>query len=115
MGTAEPAGAYCGDQRAPDALRLCARVSGGLYGFAPGGLTVEPRLADCSPNGDTTVWTCRLRTGLAYTDGTPVDAADVLATFVAQWDPTQPLRRARPNGSFATWDALFGAALPGGG
>ena len=43
-----------------------------------------------------------------------VDAGDVLATFAAQWDRTQPLRAASPDASFATWDALFGGTLGGG-
>jgi len=115
MGTTEPAGAWCGDARSIDALRLCGLVSNGLYGFAAGTMTATSQLAKCTADADATTWTCKLRSGAAFADGTPLDAADVLATFVAQWDPSSPLRHARPDGVFAAWDALFGQALPAGG
>lgn len=112
MQATEPAGAYCGDQDAADAFRLCALVTEGLYGFPPGGLTAEPRLAEtCSPAEDGSVWTCRLRTNLTFQDGARLDAGDVLASFVAQWDASQPLRASRPQGSFTAWDRLFGGSL----
>ena len=57
-------------------------------------MTVEPRLANrCEPSDDATVWTCRLRGGVRYADGARFDAGDVLASFVAQWDRSQPLRK----------------------
>jgi len=114
MGASAPDDAYCGDQDTQDALRLCALVTEGLYGFSAGGLAVEPHLAQsCTPDGDATTWTCRLRAGITFSDGVPLDAGDVLATFVAQWDRSQPLRRARPGADFAAWDALFGGTLGG--
>jgi len=112
MQASEPPGAWCGDQVSADAFRLCALVTEPLYRFAPGTLEPEPALADrCSPNGDATVWTCVLRRGVTFTDGASLDAGDVLATFVAQWDMDQPVRAARPGATFAAWQALFGAAL----
>ena len=45
MQSSEPDGAYCGDQVTLDAYRLCGLVVEGLYGFKPGTMTVEPRLA----------------------------------------------------------------------
>ena len=112
MQATEPAGAYCGDQASADAFRLCALVTDPLYGFAPGTLTVQPRLAErCFPNDDATVWTCRLRAGVTFHDGARLDAGDVLATYVAQWDASQPLRAARPGATFGAWQALFGGSL----
>lgn len=116
MQSTEPTGAYCGDQASADALRLCALVTEGLYGFAPGTLTVEPRLAErCAQNDDATEWTCTLRRGVMFHDGARLDAADVLASYVAQWDPGSPLRlgAGRPESDFAAFRALFGALLPG--
>jgi ABC-type transport system substrate-binding protein len=111
MQAAEPAGAWCGDQRSADALRLCSLVTDPLYGFAPGSLRPEPSVADrCTPNKDATTWTCRLRDGVTFHDGAALDAGDVLATYQAQWDAASPLRASRPDARFA-WDALFGAPL----
>ena len=113
MQASEPDGAYCGDQVSGDAYRLCGLVVEGLYGFRPGTMTVEPQLAQqCEPNAQATVWTCRLRQGVTFQDGARLDAGDVLASYVAQWDRSQPLRMASA-GSFATWDALFGGTIGG--
>ncbi|MEO5966440.1 MAG: ABC transporter substrate-binding protein, partial [Candidatus Limnocylindrales bacterium] len=110
----EPDGAYCGDQASPDALRLCGLVTQGLFGFESGTLARRPILArTCDPSPDATVWTCTLRSGRTFTDGMAIDAGDVLASFVAQWDRTQPLRAAEPEAPFAAWDELFGGTLDG--
>ena len=115
MQAATPDGAYCGDQADQDAIRLCGLVSDGLYGFDAGAIDPLPRLAQrCDANSDATVWTCRLRPGRTFSDGMQVDAGDVLASFVAQWDRTQPLRMSEPDATFAAWDELFGGTLGGG-
>ena len=114
QGAAEPAGTWCGNQSSLDAFRLCGLTTEGLFGFKPGSLDPEPRLAaQCAPNADATTWTCRLRRGITYKDGMRLDAGDVLASFVAQWDARGPLRTAGPPGTFASWDALFGAPTSG--
>jgi peptide/nickel transport system substrate-binding protein len=110
MQAEEPDGAYCGDQVTSDAYRLCGLVVEGLYGFKPGTMTVEPRLAQCEPNAPATVWTCRLRQGVTFQDGARLDAGDVLATYVAQWDRSRP-QRAQSPAPFANWDALFGGTI----
>jgi hypothetical protein len=105
-----PGGGWCGAQDALDAYRLCALITDGLYGVAAGTLDPTPRLATtCTPNADATVWTCRLRT-MRTGDGLTLDAADVLATFRAMADPTDPVHRALGDGAFTAWDQLFGAA-----
>lgn len=107
-----PTGGWCGDQPSADAVRLCALVTEGLYGFKPGSSVAVPRLAEgCTPSPDATVWTCRLRRGVLAADGVTLDAGDVLATFRALWDATDPVHAAAPVGSFAAWDALFGGFL----
>jgi ABC-type transport system substrate-binding protein len=113
MQASEPDGAYCGDQVSRDAYRLCGLVVEGLYGFKPGTMTIEPRLAQqCQPDAQAMVWTCRLRQGVTFHDGAHLDAGDVLASYVAQWDRSQPLRAAS-EGSFAAWDDLFGGIIGG--
>ena len=112
--TSEPGGPWCGNQATLDAFRLCGLVTEGLYGFQPGTLDPKPSLAvRCTPNADATTWTCRLRPDVTFGDGMRLDAGDVLASFVAQWDAGGPLRTAGPAAAFASWDALFGA--PAGG
>ena len=103
-------GGWCGAQNGPDAYRLCALVTDGLYGTASGTLDPTPRLAAaCTPSADATVWTCRLRT-LRTGDGLVLDAADVLATFRAMADPADPVHRVLGDGAFTAWDQLFGTA-----
>ena len=112
MGAREPSGAYCGDQRSADALRVCALVTQPLYAFGPGTLEPAPALAErCTPDAAATVWTCTLRERVAFHDGSRLDAGDVLATYVAQWDVSRPLRAARPEATFAAWGALFGGTI----
>ncbi len=111
MQAAEPDGAYCGDQATRDAYRLCGLVIEGLYGFAPGTMTVEPRLAqDCDPDAQARVWTCRLRQDVRFDDGARLDAGDVLASYVAQWDRSQPVRQAS-DAPFTAWNQLFGDTI----
>lgn len=105
-----PGGGWCGAQDSLDASRLCAMVTDGLYGYAPGSLDPTPRLATtCTPDTDATVWTCRLRTWRTG-DGLALDAADVLATFRAMADPADPVHQALGAAAFGAWDQLFGAS-----
>ncbi|MFN8630771.1 MAG: ABC transporter substrate-binding protein [Chloroflexota bacterium] len=103
-----PSGGWCGAQASADADRLCALVTDGLYAAAPDTLEPTPRLASaCTPNGDATVWTCRLRAAKTAS-GLVLDAADVVATFRAMADPADPVHAALGSGAFTAWDALFG-------
>jgi ABC-type transport system substrate-binding protein len=112
----EPAGAWCGDQSTLDAFRVCGLLAEGLYGVEPGALTPEPRLARrCEPNDDATTWTCTLREGVTFDDGSALDAGDVLASVTAAWDGAGALRRSATGDAFATWDELFGGPVPAGG
>ena len=113
-GPTEPDGAWCANQVSLDAFRLCGLVTEGLYGFEPGTLAVEPRLAiRCTPDREATTWTCRLRPDTTFHDGMRLDAGDVLASFVAQWDAAGRARWAEPEGAFAAWDGLFGPTTGG--
>ena len=114
MGADEPAGSWCGTTTALDALRLCALVTTGLYGFDGATLRPVPALAtSCTPLDDATSWTCRLRADLVFADGAAVDAGDIVATFRALGDASSPLRADLPADGFAAWDGLFGGPLPG--
>ena len=114
LGAEEPDGAWCADQASLDSFRLCGLVTEGLYRFAPGTLDLRPGLAvRCAPDSEATTWTCRLRPATRFHDGMRLDAGDVLASFVAQWDAGGPLRSSAPEGAFGAWDALFGPSEGG--
>jgi ABC-type transport system substrate-binding protein len=82
-----------------------------LYGYKVGGLDVEPALATgCEPNADLTQWTCTLRDGVKFADGSTLDATDVVTTFAAQWDAEHPLHKGR-TGAFVYFNTLFGGFL----
>ena len=113
MQPAEPEGSWCAVATSEGSLRLCALVTPGLLAFAGASLVPGPGLAArCTPSADATTWSCRLRAGMAFTDGKRVDAADVVASVRAQADAGGRLRAAFPETSFAAWDALFGGPIP---
>jgi peptide/nickel transport system substrate-binding protein len=50
--------------------------------FAPEDLSPAPSLATgCEPNEDSTEWTCTLREGLTWSDGSPLTSRDVAFTY----------------------------------
>lgn len=54
-----------------------------------GSFQVEPWLAESVTNVDPTTWDIRLRPGATFWDGSPVDAAAVIASFQTAWS-SQP-------------------------
>ncbi|MEJ7748038.1 MAG: ABC transporter substrate-binding protein [Candidatus Limnocylindrales bacterium] len=111
MGASEPEGLYCADEMAADALRVCAQVFEGLYGFGGADATPTPALAErCSPNDDLDVWTCTLRAAVRFHDGAAFDAGDVVRSFAVQWDAAHPRHRGRL-GTFQAFSERFGPFL----
>lgn len=107
----EPASLFCADEIDTDALRACAQVSEGLYGYAVGSAVVEPRLATaCEPDEALITWTCTLRRDVTFHDGASLDATDVVDSFALQWDAEHPRHRGR-TGAFETFARLFGGFL----
>lgn len=117
--TAEPAGLYCADETDPVSGLVCAQLSESLYGYDRTSAATVPSLAKrCDPDADLTVWTCTLRSGVTFHDGSVLDANDVVLSFAVQWDAEHTLHRGH-GGSFATFAARFGGflnapAAPGG-
>ena len=104
----EPAGLYCMDEEDREAVRICAQVMEGLYGYAVGGTGAEPRLAtECVASADGLVVECTLRSGVRFHNGARLDAGDVLDSFAAAWDCTHPLRVGR-TGNFRGWSWIMG-------
>jgi peptide/nickel transport system substrate-binding protein len=111
MQGAEPNSLYCADETDGESLRACEQVQQSLYGYKTGSTDTEPVLATaCTPNTDSTVWTCKLRENVKFADGSAFDANDVVASYAAQWDAANPLHKGRTSG-FDYWLALFGGFL----
>ncbi len=108
----EPAGLYCMDEEDREAVRVCAQVMEGLYGYAEGGTAAEPRLATgCVASADGLVVECALRSGVRFHNGAQLDAGDVLDSFAAAWDCAHPLHIGR-TGDFRGWSWIMGTLNP---
>jgi ABC-type transport system substrate-binding protein len=104
----EPAGLYCMDEEDREAVRICAQVMEGLYGYAVGGTAAEPRLAtECVASANGLVVECALRRDVRFHNGARLDAGDVLDSFAAAWDCTHPLHVGR-TGNFRGWSWIMG-------
>ncbi|MFN8519040.1 MAG: ABC transporter substrate-binding protein [Chloroflexota bacterium] len=111
MQSGEPGGLYCADETDGESLRVCEQIKESLYGYEIGGSKAIPSLAtDCSPNDDLTVWTCTLRDGVTFHDGSTLDASDVIVSYAAQWDAASPLHVGR-TATFEYWPALLGGGF----
>jgi ABC-type transport system substrate-binding protein len=111
MQNAEPLSLYCGDETDGETLRACEAIYESLYGYEIGGTKAIPSLAtECTPNTELTVWTCKLRDGVTFSDGSAFDANDVVATYAAQWD-TKNKNHIGRSGAFEYFPGLFGGYL----
>jgi ABC-type transport system substrate-binding protein len=111
MQNGEPGGLYCGDETDGEALRVCEQVKESLYAYEIGGTEAMPGLAtECVANDELTEWTCTLREGVTFHDGSAFDANDVVLSYAVQWDAAHPLHVGR-EGSFTYFSALFGGFL----
>ncbi len=108
----EPAGLYCMDEEDREAVRICAQIMEGLYGYAAGGTSIEPRLTTgCDTSVDGLVVECALRSGVRFHNGARLDAGDVLDSFAAAWDCAHPLHVGR-TGDFRGWSWIMGTLNP---
>ena len=111
MQNGEPAALWCADEEDGETLRACEQMFDALLSFKVGGLEVEPGLADkWTPNADLTEWTFNLRPGVKFFSGKELDANDVVATYVSQWDASSPNHKGR-TGTFAYFGTFYGAML----
>lgn len=92
MQNAEPISVYCNDETDGESLRACEQVLESLLSYEVGGTAVKAGLAtSCDPNDDLTEWTCNLRDGVKFHDGSDLDANDVVMSWAVAWDGTSPL------------------------
>jgi peptide/nickel transport system substrate-binding protein len=111
MQNAEPISLYCADETDGESLSACQQVVEPLLGYdLEGG--VIPRLATgCESNEDATVWTCTLREGVTFHDGSEFEATDVVASFAAGIDAANPLHVGN-TGGFDYYANLWGGLIP---
>jgi ABC-type transport system substrate-binding protein len=108
---AEPLSLYCADETDGESLRACEQIFDPLLSYKIGSTEVEPNLAEkYEANTDLTEWTITLRSGVKFSDETPLTAKDVVATYAAQWDAANPLHTGN-TGNFDYWTYLFTAFL----
>ncbi len=104
----EPAALWCSDETDGEALRACEQLYDALLSYKVGGVEVQPGLAEkYTPNTDATEWTFNLRQGVKFSDGKVLDANDVVASYAAIWDASNPNHKGR-TGDFAYFGTFFG-------
>jgi ABC-type transport system substrate-binding protein len=102
----EPISLYCADESDGESLRGCNQVVEALYGYDQTG-NVQPQLAtECTPNDDLSVWTCSLRQGVVFHDGTTFDSNDVVVSWTAGLDAASPIHVGN-TGAWTYYDYLW--------
>jgi ABC-type transport system substrate-binding protein len=106
-----PGSLFCADETDESALRVCAQTSESLYRHDVPEPALSPALAEsCVPNADLNVWTCTIRGGVTFHDGSALDANDVVLSYAIRWDAANPLHRGR-EGAFRAFQDRFGGFL----
>jgi ABC-type transport system substrate-binding protein len=113
MQNAEPISLYCTDETDGESLAICQQLVEPLLGYAIDSGAIEPRLATgCTANDDATEWVCTLREGVKFHDGSDLDANDVIASWAAGIDASNPNHKGN-TGAFEyysyLWDGLMNA------
>ena len=111
MQNGEPAAVWCSDETDGETLRGCEAMYESLLAYKVGGVEVEPALAEkYTANADATEYVFNLRKGVKFQNGAALDANDVVASFVSQWDAASPNHKGR-TGTFEYFGSFFGAFL----
>ncbi|MCI0556154.1 MAG: ABC transporter substrate-binding protein [Anaerolineae bacterium] len=109
--SAEPIMLTCGDETDGETLRACEQVYNSLLGYEFGGVKPIPALAESwEPNTDATEWTFTLRHGVTFHNGATFDANDVVATYAALWDASNPNHKGN-TGVFEYFTGFFSQFL----
>jgi len=107
----EPISLYCADETDGESLRPCTQVVEALLSYElDSGATIPALATSCEGNEDATVWTCTLREGVKFHDGSDLDATDVIASWAAGIDAANEYHTGNTGGfdyfSYL-WDGLM--------
>lgn len=103
----EPISLYCADETDGESLRPCQQVVETLLQYGIDSGDTFPALAtECTGNEDATAFTCKLREGVTFHDGSKFDANDVVASWAAGIDASNPLHVGN-TGGFDYYDYLW--------
>ncbi len=111
---AEPISLFCHDETDGESLSACEQVLEGLYAYDLEGTPVPALAESCDPNEDGTVWTCTIRQGVQFHDGSDLDAVDVVTSWAVGIDAANPLHVGN-TGGFDYYDYLWGGLINAGG
>ncbi len=107
----EPISLYCADETDGETLRPCYHIFDTLYWYKPNTSELVPAAAESyTVSSDLKEWTFTLRKDVKFSDGTPMDANDVVETFVVQWDASNPLHKGN-TGVFEYFSGYFAKQL----
>jgi ABC-type transport system substrate-binding protein len=107
MKAAEPISLYCMDETDGESLDACKMVTEGLYKYNADGEAVPTLATKCEANADSTEWTCYLRDGVTFHDGSTLDANDVVRSWDAGLNALSPYHKGN-TGAFEYPSYLFG-------
>ena len=106
----EPISLYCTDETDGESLAACQQVVEPLLGYDLEGNIIPKLATECTGNEDGTEWTCTLREGVTFHDGSDFDSGDVITSFGAGIDAANPLHVGN-SGAFEyysyLWDSLI--------
>ena len=106
----QPISLHCMDESDGESLRACDQITEMLYTFGID-TTPKPSLAtECVANEDQTEWTCSLREGVKFHDGSDFTASDVVTSYAAMWDAENPLHVGN-SGQYSYWSGLWTSFL----
>jgi ABC-type transport system substrate-binding protein len=107
---AEPISLFCADETDGESLSACEQVLEGLYGYDLEGQPIPKLATECTPDEAGLVWTCALREGVTFHDGSTVDANDVVASWSVGLDAANPLHVGN-TGVFEYFAYLWGSLM----
>ena len=73
---------------------------------SPAHAAVPSLATECVANEDQTEWTCSLREGVKFHDGSDFTASDVVTSYASMWDAENPLHVGN-SGQYSYWSGLW--------